>query len=87
MAQDHPDEKAAYEARLQRRLGILKKQFDADKVRIAEGLQVVESLKQVRYAPDGTVDLATTDSTLVTPAMNATAGESPSSSKPGIGLP
>jgi hypothetical protein len=61
MSDDHPDENAAYEARLQRRLGVLKKQFDADKVRIAEGLQVVESLKRVRYAPDGTVDLSTVD--------------------------
>jgi hypothetical protein len=61
MSDDHPDERAAYEARLQRRLGILKKQFDADKVRIAEGLQVVESLKRVRCAPDGTVDLTTVD--------------------------
>jgi hypothetical protein len=61
MSDDHPYERAAYEARLQRRLGILKKQFDANKVRIAEGLQVVESLKRVRYAPDGTVDLSTVD--------------------------
>jgi hypothetical protein len=43
MSDDHPDEKAAYEARLQRRLGILKKQFDAGKVRIAEGLQVTST--------------------------------------------
>jgi hypothetical protein len=61
MSDDAPDERAAYEARLQRRLGILKKQFEADKVRIAEGLQVVESLKRVRYAADGTVDLSTVD--------------------------
>ena len=61
MSDDLPDEKQAYEARLQRRLQILKKQFDAGKVRIAEGLQVIESLKQVRYAADGAVDLATVD--------------------------
>lgn len=62
MSEGVPDEKAAYEARLQRRLGILKKQFDADKIRIAKGLQVIESLKRVRYANDGTVDLSTVDS-------------------------
>ena len=61
MSDDLPDEKQAYEARRQRRLQILKKQFDAGKVRIAEGLQVIESLKQVRYAADGAVDLATVD--------------------------
>lgn len=55
------DEKAQYEARLQWRLQILKKQFEAGKIKIAEGLQVVESLKRVRHAPDGTVDLDTVD--------------------------
>ena len=61
VSDDHTDEKQAYEARLQRRLQILKEQFDAGKVRIAEGLQVIESLKHVRYAADGTVDLSTVD--------------------------
>lgn len=61
MSADKTDEQEAYEARLQRRLQILKKQFDAGKVRIADGLQVIESLKRVRYAADGTVDLATVD--------------------------
>ena len=61
MSDDQTDEKQAYEARFQRRLQILKKQFDAGKVRIAEGLQVIDSLKRVRYAPDGTVDLSTVD--------------------------
>ena len=58
---DHSNEQMAYEARLQRRLVILKKQFDVGKIRITEGLQVIESLKRVRYAPDGTADLATVD--------------------------
>lgn len=53
--------KQEYEARLQRRLKILKEQFDAGKVRIFEGLQVIESLKLVRYAADGSVDLDTVD--------------------------
>lgn len=61
MSDDHHDDQEAYEARLQRRLGILKKQFEAGRIRIAEGLQVVDSLKRVRYAPDGTVDISTVD--------------------------
>lgn len=61
MPDDQSDEQQAYEARLQRRLQILKKQFDAGKVRIAEGLQVIDSLKRVRYAADGMVDLSTVD--------------------------
>ncbi len=61
MSDQDSDEKAQYEARLQRRLQILKKQFEAGKIKIAEGLQVVESLKKVRHAPDGTVDLDTVD--------------------------
>lgn len=61
MSDELPDEKQAYEARLQRRLQILKKQFEAGKIHIAEGLQVIESLKRVRYAADGTVDLTSVD--------------------------
>ncbi|MCA3061772.1 MAG: hypothetical protein ING60_18380, partial [Rhodocyclaceae bacterium] len=61
MSDQDGDEKAQYEARLQRRLQILKKQFEAGKIKIADGLQVVESLKKVRYLPDGTVDLDTVD--------------------------
>lgn len=62
MSNDSSTEKQEYEARIQRRLKILKQQFDAGKVRIAEGLQVIESLKRVRYASDGSVDLDTVDS-------------------------
>lgn len=50
MSSDQADEMEAYEARLQRRLQILKKQFEAGKIRIAEGLQVIDSLTRVRYA-------------------------------------
>lgn len=53
------DENKAYEERLQRRLNILKQELEAGKVKIAKGLRVIESLKNVRYAPDGTVDLST----------------------------
>ena len=61
MSESDEKEKKEYEARLQRRLQILKKQFDAGKVKLFKGLQVVESLQAVRYAPDGTVDLDTVD--------------------------
>lgn len=61
MADNEDSEQVAYEARLQRRLRILRDQFEAGKIRIAEGLQVVDSLKRVRYATDGTVDLSTVD--------------------------
>lgn len=69
MSDDAPDERHAYEARLQRRLQILKKQFEAGNIRIAEGLQVVESLKHVRYAADGTVDLTTVDAVVRSMAL------------------
>lgn len=61
MSDEDSEEKKQYEARLQRRLEVLKKQFEAGKVKIAEGLKVTESLKRVRYAPDGTVNLDTVD--------------------------
>ena len=61
MSDQDSDEKAQYEAQLQRRLQILKKQFEAGKIKIAEGLQFAESLKRIRYSPDGTVDLNTVD--------------------------
>jgi len=61
MSDESTEEQEAYEARLQRRLQILKKQFEAGKIRIAEGLQVIDSLKRVRSATDGTIDLSTVD--------------------------
>lgn len=61
MAEEASTEMQEYEERLQRRLKILKQQFDAGKVRIAKGLQVIESLKRVRYASDGSVNLDTVD--------------------------
>jgi len=53
--------KNEYEQRSQRRLQIPKEQFEAGKVKIARGLKVTDSLKAVRYAPDGRVDLNTVD--------------------------
>jgi hypothetical protein len=55
------NEKQAYEERLQRRLIILKEELEKGKVHFAEGMKVIESLKAVRYAPDGSVDLSTVD--------------------------
>lgn len=61
MTDDAPKEQREYEARLQRRLQLLKEHFEADKIHIREGLEVIESLERVRYAPDGVVDLSTVD--------------------------
>ena len=69
MQYDLPEEEQAYEARLQRRLQILKNQFEAGKIHIAEGLQVIESLERVRYAADGTVDLTTVDASVRSMAL------------------
>jgi hypothetical protein len=64
-------EQQEYEERLQRRLQILKKQFDEGKIKIAEGLQVIDSLKAVRYRPDGLVDLDTVDGLVRSMALAA----------------
>ncbi|MBH03707.1 MAG: hypothetical protein CMP08_06235 [Xanthomonadales bacterium] len=55
-------DQAAYEARLRRRLEILKAELEAGNIKIVEGLQVGNSLENVRYAPDGSIDLASVDS-------------------------
>ncbi len=54
-------EEKDYDYRLQRRLKILKKKMEDGNVHIAEGLGVIESLKKVRYLPDGNIDLETVD--------------------------
>jgi hypothetical protein len=48
---------------------VLKAQFEAGKIRIAEGLGVIESLKKVRYAADGTIDLSTVDGSVRSMAL------------------
>lgn len=50
-----------YEVKLKERLKLLKEQLKAGKLKIAEGLQVAESLKAVRYGADGEIDLDTVD--------------------------
>ncbi len=54
-------EQTEYEDRLRYRLNILKEQLEAGKVYIKEGLKVADSLKAVRYGPDGEIDLDTVD--------------------------
>lgn len=71
MDETNEQEKREYEERLQRRLQILKKQFEEGKIKIAEGLQVIDSLQAVRYAPDGTVDLDTVDGLVRSMALGA----------------
>lgn len=55
------EDKKQYEERLQRRLQILRDQLEKGHVHFNEGMQVIESLKAVRYAADGTVDLNSVD--------------------------
>jgi hypothetical protein len=55
------DDEKEYEARLRRRLKILKQEFDSGRVKFAPGLKVIESLKAVKSGPDGEIDLATVD--------------------------
>ena len=55
------EEQKAYEERLQRRLITLQDEIKAGRVQINSGLKVVDSLKAVRYGPDGKVDLSTVD--------------------------
>jgi hypothetical protein len=61
MPEPSDQDKKEYEARLQARLRLLKEQLEAGKVQFAAGLKVIDSLKAVRYAPDGTVDLTSVD--------------------------
>ncbi len=65
------DDQAKYEERLQRRLKILKEQIDAGKIHIAPGLRVIDSLKAVRYASDGSIDLDTVDGLVRSMALMA----------------
>jgi hypothetical protein len=69
MSDDTATEQRAYDHRLQRRLKILKEQLDAGSVEFMKGSQVIESLKRVRYAPDGSVDLSTVDASVRATAL------------------
>ncbi len=62
-------EKQQYEASLRRRLEILKTQIESGKFKIQQGLSLGESLKKVRYASDGSIDLNTVDSSVRAAAL------------------
>lgn len=66
-------EEVEYEIRLRRRLKILQEQFKAGKVKIMEGLDVVNSLEAVRLREDGEVDLTTVDGLVRSMALAVTA--------------
>ena len=61
MSAEDRDEERAYAERLQCRLKILKQEFEAGRVFLNKDLSVIQSLKAVRSAPDGSIDLATVD--------------------------
>ncbi len=64
-------ERKSYEERLQRRLKILKQQFEQGKIHIAEGLKVIDSLRAVRELSDGSIDLSTVDGLVRSMALMA----------------
>lgn len=66
-------EELEYEVKLRRRLKILKEQFEAGKVKFAEGLEVEKSLLAVRIGADGEVDLNTVDGLVRSMALAVTA--------------
>lgn len=70
---EQSQEQKEYEERLRRRLQILKEQMEKGKVHIADGLQVAESLKAVRFGPDGEIDLNTVDGAVRSMALAVTA--------------
>ncbi len=61
MSEDPAKDRKDYDARLQRRLKILQQKLAEGKVRFQKGQSVIAALEKVRFAPDGTVDLATVD--------------------------
>lgn len=66
---DNQNEQKEYEQRLQTRLKILKEMIDNDKVKFVKDMQIIESLKKMRYAPDGSFDLLTVDSAVRSMAL------------------
>lgn len=73
MSDEKSIEEVEYEQRLRRRLKILKEQFEAGKIRIAEGLDVEKSLLAVRVGSDGEIDLDTVDGLVRSMALAVTA--------------
>ena len=73
MSEKKTIEETEYEEELRRRLKILQEQFEAGKIRIAEGLDVEKSLLAVKQGPDGEVDLSTVDGLVRSMALGITA--------------
>jgi hypothetical protein len=61
MSESDDKDTKEHDERLQRRLHLLKEQFEAGKIELAKGLKVIDSLRAVRAAPDGSIDLDTVD--------------------------
>jgi hypothetical protein len=57
------------------RVMLIKSEMEAGRLRIRSDLQVVQSLKNVRFAADGKVDPSTVDSAVRALAMAAAYGE------------
>ena len=86
MTEENMEEKLAYEERLRRGLKILQDQFEAGKVKIAEGLGVEKNLLAVRAGPDGEIDLETVDGTVRSLALAVTTMHDREELKKGISL-
>lgn len=72
MDKNKSSEQMEYEERLRRRIKILKQEFEAGKVKIAEGLDVEKSLLAVKTNADGEVDLNTVDGVVRSLALGVT---------------
>ena len=69
MSEVKTEETVEYEQELKYRLKILKEDFEAGKINIAEGLSVNDSLNSVRYDKNGEIDLETVDGVVRSMAM------------------
>jgi hypothetical protein len=66
---NNQNEQREYEQRLQKRLKILKGMIENGKVKFVQDMQIIESLKKMRYASDGSFDLSTVDSSVRSMAL------------------
>ncbi len=73
MDDNQDEEKSAYEARLRRRLKILRKTFEDGNISIPNDPHIEESLLAVRYGPDGEIDLDTVNGAVRSMALAITA--------------
>jgi len=82
------DEQSEYEAGLRWRLEVLKEQFEAGKIHIAEHVaaEMERSLKAVKYGPDGQIDLSTVDGRVRSMAAGVAAMHNRQAAKDSISL-